>query len=78
MTTRSKGGPVAWEATYVLEPAGEGTRFVFDYRQSATGIWKLLVLGAPLVMPKQARADLARLKSLLEAGRVTGAAAGSP
>lgn len=68
VTTASRGGPVAWEATYVLEPAGEGTRFVFDYRQEATGIWKLLLLGAPWVMRKQAQTDLARLKSAVEAG----------
>ena len=69
VTTESRGGPVAWVATYVLEPVGEGTRFVFDYQQEATGIWKLLLLGAPVVMRKQAKSDLAHLKRAVEAGR---------
>jgi len=67
VTTRSAGGPVAWEATYLLEPIENGTSFVLDYRQEATGLWKLLLLGAPIVMRKQAKSDLANLKRVVEA-----------
>lgn len=67
VTTAGRGGPVAWEATYSLEPVENGTRFTLDYRQEATGLWRLLLLGAPVVMRRQARSDLARLKGAVEA-----------
>jgi len=67
VTTTSTGGQVDWEATYTLEPAESGTRFTLDYRQEATGLWRLLLLGAPAVMRKQARSDLVRLKAAVEA-----------
>ena len=67
VTTRSTGGPVVWEATYLLEPVENGTSFVLDYRQEATGLWRLLLLGAPIVMRQQAKSDLANLKRVVEA-----------
>jgi carbon monoxide dehydrogenase subunit G len=67
VTTRGVGGPVAWEATYLLEPIEDATRFTLDYRQEATGLWRLLLVGAPIVMRQQAKADLANLKRLVEA-----------
>jgi ligand-binding SRPBCC domain-containing protein len=33
----------------------------------ATGLWRLLLLGAPIVMRKQAKSDLANLKRVVEA-----------
>ena len=66
VTTRSAGGPVAWESTYHLETIENGTSFVFDYRQEATGLWRLLLAGAPVVMRKQAKSDLANLKKAVE------------
>jgi hypothetical protein len=67
VTTRSAGGPVIWEATYLLEPIENGTSFVLDYRQEATGLWRLLLVGAPVIMRKQAKSDLANLKRAVEA-----------
>ncbi len=72
VTTRSVGGSVAWEATYLLESIEIATRFIFDYRQEATGFWRLLLAGAPIVMRKQAKSDLANLKRVVEALRPTG------
>jgi len=72
VTTTSAGGPVAWEATYVLEPVENGTRFTLDYCQEATGLWRVLLIGAPIIMRRQARADLARLKRAVEALRPAG------
>jgi hypothetical protein len=67
VTTTSAGGPVTWEATYLLEPVQNGTRFTLDYHQEATGLWRVLLIGAPMIMRRQARADLARLKKAVEA-----------
>lgn len=72
VTTRSVGGSVAWEATYLLESIENGTRFTLDYRQEAAGLWRLLLVGAPIVMRKQAKSDLANLKRVVEALRPTG------
>ncbi len=71
-TTSTGGGPVAWEATYLLEPVENGTRFTLDYRQEATGVWRLFLLGAPIVMRRQAKSDLVRLKRAVEALRPAG------
>jgi hypothetical protein len=71
-TTSTGGGPVAWEATYLLEPIENGTRFTLDYRQEATGLWRFLLLGAPIVMRRQAKSDLLRLKTAVEALRPVG------
>jgi carbon monoxide dehydrogenase subunit G len=69
ITTSMGGGPVAWEATYLLEPVENGTRFTLDYRQEATGLWRLLLLGAPIVMRRLAKSDLVRPKRAVEALR---------
>jgi hypothetical protein len=69
ITTIMGGGPVAWEATYLLEPVENGTRFTLDYRQEATGLWRLLLLGAPIVMRRLAKSDLVRPKRAVEALR---------
>jgi hypothetical protein len=72
VTTRSVGGSVAREATYLLESIENGTGFTLDYRQEAAGLWRLLLVGAPIVMRKQAKSDLANLKRVVEALRPTG------
>jgi carbon monoxide dehydrogenase subunit G len=72
VTTRSVGGLVAWEATYLLEFIENGTRFTFDYRQEAAGLWRLLLVGAQVVMRRQAKSDLVNLKRVVEALRPTG------
>jgi hypothetical protein len=71
-TTSTGGGPVAWEAIYLLEPIENGTRFTLDPRQEATRLWRLLLPGAPIVMRRQAKSDLVRLKRAAEALRPAG------
>jgi uncharacterized protein YndB with AHSA1/START domain len=68
-TMRSVSGP-AFEASAVFSPAGDGTRVVWTWDLGRPG-WQRLVMApfAP-IFRRTITADLARLKSMLEAGEL--------
>ena len=72
LVMRTAEGPFAMETTYTWAAEGDETRMTLRNRGEPTGFAKI---GAPMMaaqMRRANRADLDRLKQLLEAGRIAG------
>lgn len=64
---RAIAGPVRPEGSYVLEPAGDGTRVTFTLRSAPGGLARLLTPAVARTMRSEV-AQLDRLRAVLERG----------